>query len=49
MTDFTTLNVEEPIDLVKLCINKVVRIKMRHDIELKGRLHVKKSEKIVNS
>ncbi len=43
MNDFTSLAVEEPIDLVKLCINKYVRVKLRHDLELKGKLHVKKT------
>ena len=40
MTEFATLTIEEPIDLVKLCINEYVYIKLRHERELKGKLHV---------
>jgi small nuclear ribonucleoprotein (snRNP)-like protein len=41
MNEFNSLSIEEPIDLVKLCINKYVRVKLRHDLELKGKLHVR--------
>jgi len=30
----------EPLDLVRLCIDEVVIVKLRGDRELKGRLHV---------
>ncbi len=40
MTEYKTLNVEEPIDLIKLSLNELVYIKCRHDRQLKGRLHV---------
>lgn len=40
MDSFANLNIEEPIDLVKLCLNEMIRIKLRHGRELKGRLHV---------
>ncbi|KAG9232603.1 hypothetical protein BJ875DRAFT_73584 [Amylocarpus encephaloides] len=31
--------VSEPLDLVRLCLNEVVFVKLRGDRELKGRLH----------
>jgi hypothetical protein len=31
----------EPLDLVRLCIDEVVIVKLRGDRELKGRLHVR--------
>lgn len=30
----------EPLDLVRLCLDEVVFVKLRGDRELKGRLHV---------
>ncbi|TGO22436.1 hypothetical protein BPAE_0168g00070 [Botrytis paeoniae] len=30
----------EPLDLVRLCLDEVVYVKLRGDRELKGRLHV---------
>lgn len=30
----------EPLDLVRLCVDEVVIVKLRGDRELKGRLHV---------
>lgn len=30
----------EPLDLVRLCIDEIVIVKLRGDRELKGRLHV---------
>jgi hypothetical protein len=30
----------EPLDLVRLCIDEIVMVKLRGDRELKGRLHV---------
>jgi U6 snRNA-associated Sm-like protein LSm3 len=30
----------EPLDLVRLCIDEIVLVKLRGDRELKGRLHV---------
>ncbi len=40
MDHFATQNIEEPVDLVKLCLNTNVKIKLRHGRELKGKLHV---------
>lgn len=34
----------EPLDLVRLCIDEVVIVKLRGDRELKGRLHVSRRE-----
>lgn len=31
----------EPLDLVRLCLDEVVYVKLRGDRELKGRLHVR--------
>lgn len=31
----------EPLDLVRLCLDEVVFVKLRGDRELKGRLHVR--------
>jgi hypothetical protein len=31
----------EPLDLVRLCIDEIVVVKLRGDRELKGRLHVR--------
>ncbi|TVY49071.1 putative U6 snRNA-associated Sm-like protein LSm3 [Lachnellula occidentalis] len=33
--------VSEPLDLVRLCLDEVVFVKLRGDRELKGRLHVR--------
>lgn len=35
--------VSEPLDLVRLCLDEVVFVKLRGDRELKGRLHVRSS------
>ncbi|PQE28403.1 hypothetical protein CJF30_00008117 [Rutstroemia sp. NJR-2017a BBW] len=35
----------EPLDLVRLCLDEVVYVKLRGDRELKGRLHKKRREK----
>jgi U6 snRNA-associated Sm-like protein LSm3 len=32
----------EPLDLVRLCIDEIVIVKLRGDRELKGRLHVRR-------
>jgi hypothetical protein len=32
--------VSEPLDLVRLCLDEIVFVKLRGDRELKGRLHV---------
>ena len=40
MDHFATQNIEEPIDLVKLCLNAPIKVKLRHGRELKGVLHV---------
>jgi U6 snRNA-associated Sm-like protein LSm3 len=32
----------EPLDLVRLCVDEVVIVKLRGDRELKGRLHVRR-------
>ena len=34
----------EPLDLVRLCIDEIVIVKLRGDRELKGRLHVCRCE-----
>lgn len=34
----------EPLDLVRLCIDEIVIVKLRGDRELKGRLHVRLCE-----
>jgi len=39
MDSFAALNIEEPIDLVKLCLNHNVRIKLRYGREIRGKLH----------
>jgi len=31
----------EPLDLVRLCLDEIVFVKLRGDRELKGRLHVR--------
>lgn len=46
MTDYKTLNVEEPIDLIKLSLNDNVYIKCRYNRQLRGRLHVRLIVKI---
>jgi hypothetical protein len=38
--DGTSAPVSEPLDLVRLCIDEIVFVKLRGDRELKGRLHV---------
>ena len=40
MSEYKTLNVEEPIDLIKLSINEIVLIKCKQNRTLKGKLHV---------
>lgn len=35
----------EPLDLVRLCIDEIVVVKLRGDRELKGRLHVRGGRK----
>ena len=36
----------EPLDLVRLCIDETVLVKLRGDRELKGRLHVRSLRRI---
>lgn len=36
--------VTEPLDLVRLCLDETVYVKLRGDRELKGRLHVRCAE-----
>lgn len=38
--DGASAPVSEPLDLVRLCIDEVVYVKLRGDRELRGRLHV---------
>jgi len=38
--DGASAPVSEPLDLVRLCIDEIVFVKLRGDRELKGRLHV---------
>ncbi|OCK78896.1 U6 snRNP-associated protein Lsm3 [Lepidopterella palustris CBS 459.81] len=37
--DGPSTSVSEPLDLVRLCLDEVVFVKLRGDRELKGRLH----------
>jgi U6 snRNA-associated Sm-like protein LSm3 len=39
--DGAAASVSEPLDLVRLCLDEVVFVKLRGDRELKGRLHVR--------
>ena len=39
--DGAATSVSEPLDLVRLCLDEVVFVKLRGDRELKGRLHVR--------
>lgn len=41
MDSFAALNIEEPVDLVKLCLNHYIRAKLRYGREVKGKLHVR--------
>jgi len=34
----------EPLDLVRLCLDEIVFVKLRGDRELKGRLHVRTAD-----
>jgi U6 snRNA-associated Sm-like protein LSm3 len=38
--DGASAPVSEPLDLVRLCLDEIVFVKLRGDRELKGRLHV---------
>ena len=38
--DGTSAPASEPLDLVRLCLDEIVFVKLRGDRELKGRLHV---------
>ena len=38
-----TVTVEEPLDLIKLSLDERIKVKMRNERELKGRLHVSKT------
>ena len=38
--DGVSAPVSEPLDLVRLCLDEIVFVKLRGDRELKGRLHV---------
>ena len=35
-----SIEIDEPLDLVRLSIGKSVLVKCRHDRELRGKLHV---------
>jgi U6 snRNA-associated Sm-like protein LSm3 len=37
--DGASAPVSEPLDLVRLCLDEIVFVKLRGDRELKGRLH----------
>lgn len=37
----TVASVAEPLDLVRLCLDEIVFVKLRGDRELEGRLHVR--------
>jgi len=38
--DTNSAPASEPLDLVRLCLDEIVFVKLRGDRELKGRLHV---------
>lgn len=40
MAGYTSMNVDEPLDLIKLSIDENVFVKCRHNRELKGKLIV---------
>jgi U6 snRNA-associated Sm-like protein LSm3 len=42
----TATSVSEPLDLVRLCLDEIVFVKLRGDRELKGRLHVSHSNSL---
>lgn len=39
----TAQTVEQPLDLVRLSLDETIRVKMRGDRELRGKLHVRYS------
>ena len=41
--------VSEPLDLVRLSLDEIVFVKLRGDRELKGRLHVRSQQHILQS
>ena len=43
MDSFAALNIEEPADLVKLCLTHYIRVKLRYGREIRGKLHVRKT------
>ena len=43
MTEVSTINVDEPMDLMKLSINKFIFVKCRYNHEIRGKLHVNSS------
>lgn len=45
--DGASAPVSEPLDLVRLCIDEIVFVKLRGDRELKGRLHVCTSSSLI--
>lgn len=42
--DSSTSGSNEPLDLVRLCLDEVVFVKLRGDRELQGRLHVRPTD-----
>lgn len=34
------MTIKEPVDLIRLSVDERIYVKMRHDRELRGRLHV---------
>jgi U6 snRNA-associated Sm-like protein LSm3 len=41
--DGASAPVSEPLDLVRLCLDEIVFVKLRGDRELKGRLHASRT------
>ncbi len=40
MAGYSSMNVDEPLDLIKLSIDERIYVKCRHDRELRGKLIV---------
>lgn len=42
------MTIKEPVDLIRLSVDERIYVKMRHDRELRGRLHVSGNNFISN-
>ena len=40
MAGYASMNIDEPLDLIKLSVDERIYVKCRHDRELKGKLIV---------